>query len=379
LADVVASAVQSMVAPYGRVLTECSGGLDSSIVNACLAARGEGGRVATVLHYVGDRPDSDERAWAAQLCDRWALPLSLATREVGRFDPEADFAELARDIRPPLSALDGWRDRDVSAQVRRHGAEAVLTGMGGDAAFFQMPSAQVLSDLWQARGLGGLQDPAWREVPRWLRRSAWSTAHEAVGALRRPGRAAQHPFAGPRVREPTTAPAHPWLVGVEAAPPGKRLQIAALTALQLTLGRNRRSAAADMLHPLLSQPVMETCLSIPSWVLVRGGRDRGLAREAFAELLPPALVSRRSKGSLTSLYSRRAAASLDVLRPYLLDGVLADAGVLDRAAMEVALDPDHLIWRADGLQLISATAIEAWARHWQTRVADAPHAARRRS
>lgn len=378
LSEAVRGTVVAMAAPYGSILAEASGGLDSSIVGAALAAGGGAGKVAAALHYVGDRADSDERAWAARLCERWSLPLTCAPREVGAIDPLNDYTPWVEDLRPPMSGLDAWRDRDAALRLRACGADALLTGMGGDATLFQMPTARILSDLWRARGVGGLADPAWRDAPRWLRRSAWSTWAEALRALRRPRPAPPSPFAGPRARTPATSAAHPWLEGLEAAPPGKTLQIEALAALQITLGPNRRAEAGDVLHPLLAQPVLEACLAIPTWVLARGGRDRGLAREAFADILPPEIVARRSKGSLTSLFSRRVAASLDVLRPFLLDGVLANAGVLDRAAMEVALDADRLIWRSDGLALVRAVAIEAWVRHWQTRVPDLAGASRDR-
>jgi asparagine synthase (glutamine-hydrolysing) len=134
----------------------------------------------------------------------------------------------------------------------------------------------------------------------------------------------------------------------------------------------------DLIHPLLAQPMIELCLAIPSFELVRGGRDRALAREAFAAWLPPAVVQRRSKGGLFSWYARLAAASAPALRAHLLDGVLAGAGLLDRAAVEAALDPDDLIRTGDGVDLIAAAAVESWVRHWQTRIPDAAGAARPR-
>jgi len=50
-----------------------------------------------------------------------------------------------------------------------------------------------------------------------------------------------------------------------------------------------------------------------------------------------------------------------VLRAFLLDGVLARAGLLDRAGMESALDPVQLIGRPDGVDLIAAAAaVGSW-------------------
>ncbi len=367
--------VEAQVGAYGRVATEASGGLDSSIVNAAVAEAGLAGRVVAALHYVGDRREGDERAWAAALCAHVGLPFVPIDRAPGPVAPRRDFAALSRDARPAFGALDAFRDRDTAARLRAGRVEALVTGKGGDALFFQMPSARVINDLWRDQGWRALRHPLNGQVARWLRRSVWAVWREAFAAQGplsgRPAR-----FAGPALRDLPPAPPHPWLADLEDVPPGKRVQILALTTSHAGQGAHRRGGAADIVQPLLSKPMMELCLSIPSWELVRDGRDRGLAREAFSGWLPHAVAQRRSKGALTSLYARRAAASAPALREHLLDGVLVDAGLLDRHAVETALDPDELIRRLDGVDLIAAAALESWVRYWQTRAPDASEAVR---
>lgn len=377
LAETVASVVATMTRPYSRVVTEASGGLDSSIVSAAVARAAPAGVAAMAVHYVGDRPEADERRWVDLLCRRYGLPLTCLPLGVGPIDPENDFAPEARDARPPFAAIDSDRDRDAADLLAATGAEALVSGKGGDAVFFQMPSPAVLADLWRAGGLRAARHPRHAEVAGWLRRSVWSLWRDGWRGLPpKPAGGALGRLAGPCLGPPSAAAPHPWLVGLEGVPPGKRLQIEALASSQLALGPHRRGRVADLVQPLLSQPVMELCLSISTWELVRGGRDRGLAREAFGSWLPDALAYRRSKGNLTSHYARRTAASATVLRTHLLGGVLADAGLLDHAATEAALQPDSLIWRADGVDLIGVAAIESWVRYWQTRAPDVPAASR---
>lgn len=377
LAETLQTVVGHLLGPYERIVCEASGGLDSSAVNAAALRAGIGVRLTSALHYVGDRPESDERAWVRRLCDPHGLPVAYVPLATGPIDPDDDFAALARDARPPYAAVDPDRDRDTARMLAGHAAQALVTGKGGDAVFFQMPSAAVLADLWQAHGLGAARHPRHAEVAHWTRRSVWSLWREArSGPPPKPRFGALGRLAGPCLGPITSRAPHRWLDGLEGLAPGKRLQIEALTSSQLALGPHRRGQVADLVQPLLSQPVMELCLSIPSWELVRGGRDRGLAREAFAGWLPDEIVRRRSKGNLTSHYARRTAASADVLKAHLLDGVLADAGLLDRRETEAALQPDSLIWRADGIDLIGVAALESWVRYWQTRAPDVPHAHR---
>jgi asparagine synthase (glutamine-hydrolysing) len=377
LCRTIVDAVAGLARPHRRILLDASGGLDSSIVAAALSLGGGADRVAAAVNYHADDGAGDERRWAAEVCDRHGLPLVTVARAAPPL-VEADFAELARHVGPALSALDVPRDRDAEARARALGATAIFGGQGGDAVFFQLPTAMVIADLFRSQGLAALRHPLVTAWPRWLRRSIWSVLREARGGPRPTPDGGWAGLLGPRARDGTAAPRHPWLEGLEHLPPGKQLQVRAIVGTgHHHWGRARRSRAADIVQPLLSQPVLEFCLAVPTWALVEGGRDRALARAAFAGDLPAAVIERRSKGALGSHYARRVAASLDFLRPHLLDGVLVDAGVLDRRAVEAALRPDALIWTAAGARLTRAALIESWARHWQTRAPDAPRSARR--
>lgn len=372
----LAETVARLVEPYDRLMVEVSGGFDSSLVAAALGQVGAAPKVVSALHYVGDRHESDERIWAAQACAPGHLPLDCVPRTLAAFDPEAEFAELSRDARPIYAALDGVRDRDTAARLQASGAQALLTGKGGDAIFFSMPSARVVADLWRDRGWRALRHPLNPGVARWLRLSVWSLWREAFGAGTRRAELSVAPFAGPNLA-PAAGVAHPWLDGLDAAPRGKRVQVEALVAIQAAIGLSRRGGVADIVQPLLAQPMVELCLSIPTWRLVGEGRDRGLARAVFAPWLPAAVAARRSKSRLTSIYARRLAGGLPAMRDHLLGGVLVDAGLLDARAVDAALQEDALMAAGEGLALFPVAAVESWVRYWQTRIPDATHAPRR--
>ncbi|HWU14534.1 MAG TPA: asparagine synthase-related protein, partial [Caulobacter sp.] len=184
--------------------------------------------------------------------------------------------------------------------------------------------------------------------------SVWSLLGEAVREAWRPALAIE-------------AADHPWLT--EPVAPAKRRQIRSLIRAQLFHGASLRGRAAQLVHPLLHQPVQEAVLATPVIDLARGGQGRGLARDAFADQLPDLVRTRRSKGDLTAYYGRMILRSLTVLRSYLLDGRLATEGVLDRAEAEALLDPDQLIHVGDYPRLFEILALEAFVRHWEARAA----------
>jgi asparagine synthase (glutamine-hydrolysing) len=119
---------------------------------------------------------------------------------------------------------------------------------------------------------------------------------------------------------------------------------------------------AAALHPLLAQPVLEACLHIPSWLWLRGGRDRAVARAAFRGLLPEATLSRRSKGHLASLLIAGYMATRSQLESLLLDGRLAAAGLLDRDAIREYLRRDSRPDDADYMRLLDLSSAETWLR-----------------
>ena len=367
LREAVDAAVRGLGERGRRLLLEISGGLDSAIVAGSLAGQGLAGRaVSAVNQYVSER-EGDERGWAQAVAARAGVPLLTIEKPVGELR-ESDFTELAGSARPPVDALDPIRDRRFIELAVSRQADAVVTGQGGDAVFFQMPTQAIAADLARAKGVWAVFGAEGRDLARWLERSVWSLAFNHA----RPATDAGHlgaRFWGEAVREAPRRIPHPWLAPDSLAdlPPGKQLQVLHLAHCQLKFGRTWRGEALDVLHPLLTQPVVEAGLRIPSFDLVRGGRDRGLARSAFADRLPASVAQRASKGALARLYTQRIAASLSVLRPWLLDGVLAEARVLDRTEVEAALTPDDLIWRGDGFRLLQAAQIEGWARAWGSR------------
>lgn len=367
LVEAVGLAVGGLVGPHERIINEISGGLDSAIVAATLVDRGLASRIAASLNSFGERPEGDERRYARSVADRCGLEITSVLKSVQPLT-EADFLEASRGLRPAFPAIDPLNDRDTAARLEAAGATALVTGHGGDTVFFQMPTPLVAADRVRLTGLQNLSPRFVADVARFSRKTVWTvlaTIARPDGSNRRPQGAGAALLA-----------LDPWTKDATSLPPAKRLQIASLFRAQWSRGWSRRDAVADVLNPLLAQPVVEFCLGLPVPDLVEGGRNRGLARRAFRDRLPSLVIERRSKGDLTAYYGRLVAVSLGYLRPLLLEGCLAEAGLLDRTYLDAALTPERLILDRNSGDILSAALIETWVKYWQTRVPDSPHAPR---
>ncbi|CAN7479545.1 asparagine synthase-related protein [Caulobacter sp. LjRoot300] len=356
VSDAVQESVGTELASGALLLAEISGGLDSAIVASTLVA--QGGRDRTrLVHFHVDDPGGDERAYARDVARHLEADLLEIVKPELRIDADI-LAQVPVGVRPSSNAADHHYDMTMADLVHRTGARKILTGQGGDMVFFQSPSRKVAAELWGPWLRRPRADPLWRQLEsaaRWNRCSVWSLIGEAV----------RDAIAAPR----TALDPHPWLA--TAVAPAKRRQLESLIRSQVFHGASRRGRHASLIHPLLSQPVMEATLAAPVVDLARGGRGRALAREAFAGQIPASVRERRSKGVLTAYHGRMILRSLAAIRPFLLEGRLAQEHVLDRDFAEAMLDPDRLIYEGDYPRLFETIVLEAYVRHWEGRFASA--------
>lgn len=359
----VDSAVAGLVGDRRSLLVEVSGGLDSAIMATSLQAGGFDGQVLW-LNTHGPFPESDERTYAAAVADALGVQLTIISRSVGDLAKGLTL-EHPRSFRPSLNRLDAAYDALQAELCEAHGVEGVLTGKGGDVAFLQTATSSILADQLHDQGMAALFDRTAPVLARRMRRSAWRNMRAAIASARRPREfsPAVNALLHSDIRN-AESPSHPWLRDLAGIGPGKRQQIVGFASNLGLHGVSRRSERADLLHPALSQPVMEAVLATPSYALTKGGHDRLLARDAFADRLPQALIQRRSKAELGGYYGRVIAANIDRLRPHLLEGNLARQGLIDRDQVEAALQVEHLIWQGGYLELMMLALVESWTKAW---------------
>lgn len=117
-------------------------------------------------------------------------------------------------------------------------------------------------------------------------------------------------------------------------------------------------------HPMLSQPLVELCLRIPSYVHLRAGATRAVEKAAFRDVVPAAILARERKGQTTMSVVECLHRSEAFIRELLMDGVLASEGILNRQAMEPFLNHRRPMRPTDTFPLVSCIAAELWVHTW---------------
>jgi asparagine synthase (glutamine-hydrolysing) len=371
LRSTVRACTQSWASCYGNLMLRLSGGIDSSILVSCLAADSTPARVVCI-NYHSAGSDSDERAYAR-------LAAAKAQRELVERERDPSFQlerilDVARTPNPSnyIGRMDATR-MDVELATE-HGTSVLFTGAGGDSLFFEYPTFWSAADYLRTRGLDGGFLSAAMDAARLGRVSVWKALHFALlDRLRLRPMDAQAEVGEfmPLIKPEIVAAArrdrrfvHPTLDSITDMPVSKLTQVRDLMYPLGYYDPFELEEAPELVNPLLSQPVVELCLRLPTYLLSVGGRGRALARQAFAADLPAEIARRRSKGGMEEHIKAILMRNLGFARSLLLDGALVRKGILDRGKLEEVLSGRPTTIASHMTELHTYLGIEAWLNRW---------------
>ncbi|MGB6487646.1 MAG: asparagine synthase-related protein, partial [Steroidobacteraceae bacterium] len=277
-----------------------------------------------------------------------------------------DLAQVRDPISPLFTSFRCSADSEIKELIETGSFGCTFSGQGGDQLFHRTIPAITAADYTWVHRLNSRSLRVILEAAQVSRQPIWSIARAAIehGYFRRPYDVWRESRVSGFIRAPpidVSRSCHPWLADHAQLPPAKLLQVVCLTETQTYFATPR--PYVDEVHPLISQPLLECCLRIPTYVLSHGGTDRTIARAAFQDALPPEIVQRSSKGAVTRLFYEAVYGNRQHIRPFLLDGLLAEQGLLDRSELIKTLDDPATIARGRSLMpIMTATVCEMWLR-----------------
>jgi len=364
----VIDCVHAWASLYDAMLLRLSGGVDSAILLGGLSAR-PATMPITCLNYHSPGSDGDERGYARLAAAKAGLELIERERDAGvRLE---DVVAVSRTPVPEIYVGRMGADLIDAEVASAHRARAMFTGGGGDQLFFQLrctwPAADYLSRHGPDRKFVRLAVEAARLGNVSLWQSMWRAVadqrfrHDPVkdlgGTLTLVHRDAIDDVHIERY-------IHPELSGDSGLPIGKFHHVQMLLHPAGYYDPYVREGAPELVNPLLSQPLVELCLRLPTWLLTQGGKGRGLARRAFAADLPREIATRQSKGGMGSYVTTVFRRNLSFARDLLLDGLLVRHGLLDKQRLEAALAGRLSSLGGSVGEIHHCIAIEAWLRQF---------------
>lgn len=364
LRETIADCVGAWAACFPSILLGVSGGLDSSIVAAAAAPKASR---LSCLTLFGPDPDGDERRYARALTEALGLDLHEMPRQI----EDIDVTRAPSPHHPwPVASIGKMTNEAIHDRIAQALAiDAHFSGNGGDGIFCSIHSAAPFLDRYLADGPNLRLADTLRDLCLVTGADRITVLRHAWDRYRRNGGFHRVRYSGAGIatdilaRIEAEGPTHPWLEVPADALPGKSVHIAFLMRSQKGIELYPRAVSPPHIAPLQSQPIVELCLSIPTWTWVDGGLNRAVARLAFEGILPPLILRRTLKGGPggfdLAIYQRHRAALVARLR----HGRLAEAGVLDLTILDEAEDPT---WRGtERIQrILDLVAAENWVDWW---------------
>ncbi|HTM81566.1 asparagine synthase-related protein [Asticcacaulis sp.] len=361
IAEIGTEVIRAWQGAYQHPLLGVSGGLDSSILAAVLA--GSDARVSYFTMATTDA-DGDERVYTRALATGLGIDVLewfYQLRQVDITKPTS--AHLPR---PLLCAFGQSEHTQKLALASERNLDAFFLGVGGDNVFCNLMSASPFLDRLY---IEGISLGTWQTARDICRLTGCSIFELLIAAAKKAGQGNRYRWQvetdfllpSPAPHPPLT---HPWLTKGPAVPPGKLAHIAMLTRIQGTIDGFSRFSSPPMVLPLLSQPLVEFCLSVPSWRWIESGRNRAPARRAFSDKLPRAVLDRRSKGTPNSFAFDVVDKNRPIARDQLLDGQLAQHGLINVDQVSRVLADNVVLKGFDHMRLAMLLEAEAWSRRY---------------
>jgi asparagine synthase (glutamine-hydrolysing) len=362
---------------YSDIVHCLSGGLDSSIVLSCLKDAPSQPNV-TCLHYFGTGPDEDERKYARLMANhaRTELLEHQLTVEEAKLE---QILNLRRTPRPWFYIYEVEHSRFEGQLAAERNVTGIFSGGGGDGVFFQAHAELAVTDYLFDHGPGRELLRVAVDAARIARKSVWPLLANAVRSRvlptqMHPLRMANQPLrtiVSPDVinaekRNPKMV--HPWFANKltsRKVPPGVFWHALSVGAAPAFYPSFDAGPYPERTMPLLSQPLVELCLRIPTYVLIKNGMDRATARRAFAPDLPGEIIKRRNKGRVDQHLRNVLDANLGFVRDMLLDGRLVKEGLLNRRNLELYLTRERSPADYQYSEILQEyLCMEAWLARW---------------
>lgn len=367
---------------YGQnpaVVQKLSGGFDSALVLASVEGQCGASPVICINDYSAGC-DGDEREYARMASRRFGCELIEHAR-----DPDLRFDSVRTACRtafPQSYFLTLALGRPAVQLCRERGATALAEGDGGDEIFVRSPVSPAAADYVIDHGIDrGLFKVAlglahaertsiWDILRQGIsqgfgkRKESYWTVYETQMSWN-PGQSAVNMEAARQFCVGETA-LHPWFYSAGRVPPGKLWQILGL-ALRPYEDAFEEPDDPERLSPLLSQPLVELCLRIPTYVHTHQGWPRAVARSAFASEIPEPILNRLSKGGLDDYATEVLRRNFKFVSSILLEGELVRRGLLDRNVLELQLRESPSKAASWSSYLISEyLSLELWLNSWSS-------------
>ncbi len=345
---------------------ELSGGVDSSSVLCMLKHCAPEASISAVHYNDSQIISSQEIRYAEQIAQECDTQLNVIDYQNLKL-----IDELPSDWRPskPVTFLTfPGMSKGVQAFA---GTSMIMSGQGGDHVFLAPPPKQSIADYWLDNGLSGINTIS-HELSSSYRTSWWQLMGTTVKSLKNYylGRmeTMHEDFVSPLDPQLTTQLSNsPFYIDglLKNYHPGKAAQIKALWHAVTYADRDQRFDDRIVTHPLLSLPIVDAALKIPTYKTIKNGYNRYFLRKAISRISPSTVIWRRNKGHITASMLKALNRELNSVSNLINHGSLIKQGILDKEWLNTKLTQIRHGNGRNLMPLLRIISAELWLKQWK--------------
>lgn len=363
------SCTKAWVGQAPGVCVQLSGGTDSSGLMLLLRDVLPASTKLIAVNYIDSKTQSSNEIEYAQeiadICD--SLLYFLDSQASSLFD------KLPQNFlpnRPSTLLLSFNSSRQLNELAIQHNCPEIMNGQGGDHVFLAPPPKYALADYWLERGIRDITSPL--NTLSGIYRAPWlSLVHDNAKAVTSYYRNSRY-----IKREETPYLDKNFINKLEPQDfylntilknfhPGKATHIESLCHAVSYSERDQSSLHSCLTHPLLSQPVIELGLKIPTYQSFHDGYDRIFFRRAVSRLKNSKSLWRRIKGQTTGSVVKECASHAHEIRDILLHGKLIASGMIHRHWYEQEITKIQHGYSENIWPILHLLTAELWFKQWQ--------------
>ncbi len=363
------SSLKAWTRESSGICLELSGGLDSSSLLILLRdIFPESNTIIGVNYFDSKVASANEKEYAQEVADLCNVPLHFIDWQNSQLlDP---LPPSWRPNKPNTFLIYYNTSQQLFDLATQYNCSEIMNGQGGDHVFVAPLPIDSLADYWLDNGFGDITKLMnelrnINRMPLWIlmRTMIASIAHYYCNTKKKI--ILNTSFLDPSFAQSYKEQEFYLIKKLKRFYPAKIKQIESLFHAAAYADRNQRIFDVTMTHPLLSQPLVELGLRIPTYQSFRNGYDRIFLRKAISRIKQPKALWRNRKGETTSsvikLYAHNAAKIHDTL----LQGRLVRDGLVNKKWLqEQMLKIRH--GKADNLWSIThLLTAQMWLNQWK--------------
>jgi asparagine synthase (glutamine-hydrolysing) len=344
-----------------KITLQLSGGVDSSSI-LCMLKHVVPNTEIQAVHYNDSKTvASQEIAYAQKIADECNIPLKIMD-----FQESKMFEPLPADWRPekPTTGTHGYHTAQKFINIAQ--SSMILSGQGGDHVFLAPPPEESIADYWLDNGLRGIST-IMHEITSIYRTSWLALLKTNMRALkyyllgkRIPNQYAVSDMLAPDFANQLKYESFYLTPYLKKFTPAKARQIEALYHAVAY----KDDIDPIVTYPLLSLPVVEAALKIPTYLSIKDGYNRYYQRKATSRINPTQVIWRRDKGEVSASVIKGLQKELEPLIELISSGLLLKHGVIDKHWVQ---DRFNRIRHGDASELLPLFRIigaELWFKQW---------------